>query len=167
MTACPSSQVGSAALSPGLHHPRHSAPSASRSPQLDAARPAKAVRGPSLSIHPRCFFQVLVPCKGSLSSNVQSTCQFESYILVPVEEHFQTLNGKVFISFWVTLSHSLSAWEVGGVGRRAGRPASHPVPSVLSDGSDTHRQQQPCGVGGDTSHEQGLARPLPGTGRVG
>uniref|UniRef100_A0ABI7W7L5 Ankyrin repeat domain 27 n=1 Tax=Felis catus TaxID=9685 RepID=A0ABI7W7L5_FELCA len=37
---------------------------------------------------------VLVPCKGSLSSNVQSTCQFESYILVPVEEHFQTLNGK-------------------------------------------------------------------------
>ncbi|VFV32588.1 ankyrin repeat domain-containing [Lynx pardinus] len=41
---------------------------------------------------------VLVPCKGSLSSNVQSTCQFESYILVPVEEHFQTLNGKdVFI----------------------------------------------------------------------
>ncbi|KAM9607844.1 ankyrin repeat domain-containing protein 27 isoform 2-T2 [Trichechus inunguis] len=41
---------------------------------------------------------VLVPCKGSLSSNVQSTCQFESYILIPVEEHFQTLNGKdVFI----------------------------------------------------------------------
>lgn len=41
---------------------------------------------------------VLVPCKGSLSSSVQSTCQFESYILIPVEEHFQTLNGKdVFI----------------------------------------------------------------------
>ncbi|XP_037675224.1 ankyrin repeat domain-containing protein 27 isoform X2 [Choloepus didactylus] len=41
---------------------------------------------------------VLVPCKGSLSSNVQSTCQFESYVLIPVEEHFQTLNGKdVFI----------------------------------------------------------------------
>ncbi|CAK6436896.1 unnamed protein product [Pipistrellus nathusii] len=41
---------------------------------------------------------VLVPCKGSLTSNVQSTCQFESYILKPVEEHFQTLNGKdVFI----------------------------------------------------------------------
>lgn len=41
---------------------------------------------------------VLVPCKGSLTSNVQSTCQFESYILIPVEEHFQTLNGKdVFI----------------------------------------------------------------------
>ncbi|XP_004693608.1 PREDICTED: ankyrin repeat domain-containing protein 27 [Condylura cristata] len=41
---------------------------------------------------------VLVPCRGSLSSNVQSACQFESYILIPVEEHFQTLNGKdVFI----------------------------------------------------------------------
>ncbi|XP_053461432.1 ankyrin repeat domain-containing protein 27 isoform X3 [Nycticebus coucang] len=41
---------------------------------------------------------VLVPCKGSLSSSVQSSCQFESYILIPVEEHFQTLNGKdVFI----------------------------------------------------------------------
>ncbi|XP_058136096.1 ankyrin repeat domain-containing protein 27 isoform X3 [Dasypus novemcinctus] len=41
---------------------------------------------------------VLVPCKGSLSSNIQSTCQFESYILIPVEEHFQTFNGKdVFI----------------------------------------------------------------------
>ncbi|XP_013377901.1 PREDICTED: ankyrin repeat domain-containing protein 27 isoform X2 [Chinchilla lanigera] len=37
---------------------------------------------------------VLVPCKGSLSSSVQSTCQFESYILRPVEGHFQTLNGK-------------------------------------------------------------------------
>ncbi|XP_004636880.1 ankyrin repeat domain-containing protein 27 isoform X2 [Octodon degus] len=37
---------------------------------------------------------VLVPCKGSLSSSVQSTCQFESYILIPVEGHFQTLNGK-------------------------------------------------------------------------
>ncbi|XP_012502488.1 PREDICTED: ankyrin repeat domain-containing protein 27 isoform X2 [Propithecus coquereli] len=41
---------------------------------------------------------VLVPCRGSLSSSVQSTCQFESYILIPVEEHFQTLSGKdVFI----------------------------------------------------------------------
>ncbi|KAM5134212.1 ankyrin repeat domain-containing protein 27 isoform 2-T2 [Callospermophilus lateralis] len=41
---------------------------------------------------------VLVPCKGSLSSSVQSSCQFESYILIPVEGHFQTLNGKdVFI----------------------------------------------------------------------
>nr|KAF6406063.1 ankyrin repeat domain 27 [Molossus molossus] len=41
---------------------------------------------------------VLVPCKGSLTNSVQSTCQFESYILTPVEEHFQTLNGKdVFI----------------------------------------------------------------------
>ncbi|XP_045047891.1 ankyrin repeat domain-containing protein 27 isoform X9 [Desmodus rotundus] len=37
---------------------------------------------------------VLVPCKGSLTSSVQSTCQFESYVLRPVEEHFQTLNGK-------------------------------------------------------------------------
>ncbi|XP_065781801.1 ankyrin repeat domain-containing protein 27 isoform X1 [Muntiacus reevesi] len=41
---------------------------------------------------------VLVPCKGSLSTRIQSTCQFESYILIPVEEHFQTLDGKdVFI----------------------------------------------------------------------
>ncbi|XP_036896021.1 ankyrin repeat domain-containing protein 27 isoform X3 [Sturnira hondurensis] len=41
---------------------------------------------------------VLVPCKGSLTSGVQSTCQFESYVLRPVEEHFKTLNGKdVFI----------------------------------------------------------------------
>ncbi|KAM5236178.1 ankyrin repeat domain-containing protein 27 [Ctenodactylus gundi] len=37
---------------------------------------------------------VLVPCKGSLSSSIQSSCQFESYILIPVEGHFQTLNGK-------------------------------------------------------------------------
>nr|XP_020037644.1 ankyrin repeat domain-containing protein 27 isoform X1 [Castor canadensis]XP_020037645.1 ankyrin repeat domain-containing protein 27 isoform X1 [Castor canadensis] len=41
---------------------------------------------------------VLVPCKGSLSSSVQATCQFESYILIPVEGHFQTFDGKdVFI----------------------------------------------------------------------
>ncbi|XP_058530472.1 ankyrin repeat domain-containing protein 27 isoform X2 [Ochotona princeps] len=41
---------------------------------------------------------VLVPCKGSLTSSIQSTCQFESYVLVPVDDHFQTLNGKeVFI----------------------------------------------------------------------
>ncbi|KAM6252787.1 ankyrin repeat domain-containing protein 27 isoform 1-T1 [Porphyrio hochstetteri] len=38
---------------------------------------------------------VLVPCKGSLSSNSISTCQFESYVLKPLEENFQTLNGKV------------------------------------------------------------------------
>ncbi|XP_007952535.1 ankyrin repeat domain-containing protein 27 [Orycteropus afer afer] len=37
---------------------------------------------------------VLVPCKGSLSSSVQSACRFESYILIPVEDHFQTLDGK-------------------------------------------------------------------------
>ncbi|XP_028930361.1 ankyrin repeat domain-containing protein 27 isoform X5 [Ornithorhynchus anatinus] len=37
---------------------------------------------------------VLVPCKGSLSSNIQSTCQFDSYVLKPAEESFQTLNGK-------------------------------------------------------------------------
>ncbi|XP_008837693.1 ankyrin repeat domain-containing protein 27 isoform X1 [Nannospalax galili] len=37
---------------------------------------------------------VLVPCKGSLSSNIQATCQFESYILIPTEGHFQTLDGK-------------------------------------------------------------------------
>ncbi|XP_035192873.1 ankyrin repeat domain-containing protein 27 isoform X2 [Oxyura jamaicensis] len=41
---------------------------------------------------------VLVPCKGSLSSNSISTCQFESYVLKPLEENFQTLNGKeIFI----------------------------------------------------------------------
>ncbi|XP_005052748.1 PREDICTED: ankyrin repeat domain-containing protein 27 [Ficedula albicollis] len=41
---------------------------------------------------------VLVPCKGSLSSNSLSTCQFESYVLKPLEEKFQTLNGKeIFI----------------------------------------------------------------------
>ncbi|XP_074149346.1 ankyrin repeat domain-containing protein 27 [Sminthopsis crassicaudata] len=41
---------------------------------------------------------VLVPCKGSLSSNTQSTCQFDSYVLKPVGESFQTLNGKeIFI----------------------------------------------------------------------
>uniref|UniRef100_A0A8C3UG47 Ankyrin repeat domain 27 n=1 Tax=Catharus ustulatus TaxID=91951 RepID=A0A8C3UG47_CATUS len=41
---------------------------------------------------------VLVPCKGSLSSSSLSTCQFESYVLKPLEENFQTLNGKeVFI----------------------------------------------------------------------
>uniref|UniRef100_A0AC11D8J9 Ankyrin repeat domain 27 n=2 Tax=Caprinae TaxID=9963 RepID=A0AC11D8J9_SHEEP len=37
---------------------------------------------------------VLVPCKGSLSTRIQSSCHFESYILIPVEEHFQTLDGK-------------------------------------------------------------------------
>uniref|UniRef100_A0A8C0VHI3 Ankyrin repeat domain 27 n=1 Tax=Cyanistes caeruleus TaxID=156563 RepID=A0A8C0VHI3_CYACU len=42
--------------------------------------------------------EVLVPCKGSLSSNSLSTCQFESYVLKPLEENFQTLNGKeIFI----------------------------------------------------------------------
>ncbi|KAM6057794.1 ankyrin repeat domain-containing protein 27 isoform 2-T2 [Chlamydotis macqueenii] len=41
---------------------------------------------------------VLVPCKGSLSSNSLSACQFESYVLKPLEENFQTLNGKeIFI----------------------------------------------------------------------
>uniref|UniRef100_A0A4X2JN70 Uncharacterized protein n=1 Tax=Vombatus ursinus TaxID=29139 RepID=A0A4X2JN70_VOMUR len=38
---------------------------------------------------------VLVPCKGSLPSSTQSTCQFDSYVLKPVGESFQTLNGKV------------------------------------------------------------------------
>ncbi|XP_062997471.1 ankyrin repeat domain-containing protein 27 [Elgaria multicarinata webbii] len=41
---------------------------------------------------------VLVPCKGSLSSSFISACQFDSYVLKPVEENFQTLNGKqIFI----------------------------------------------------------------------
>ncbi|XP_071423941.1 ankyrin repeat domain-containing protein 27 isoform X1 [Pithys albifrons albifrons] len=41
---------------------------------------------------------VLVPCKGSLSSNSLSTCQFESYVLKPLEENFETFNGKeIFI----------------------------------------------------------------------
>uniref|UniRef100_A0A8C3GK54 Ankyrin repeat domain 27 n=1 Tax=Cairina moschata TaxID=8855 RepID=A0A8C3GK54_CAIMO len=44
------------------------------------------------------WIPVLVPCKGSLSSNHISTCQFESYVLRPLEENFQTLNGKeIFI----------------------------------------------------------------------
>uniref|UniRef100_A0A8C2MIP5 Ankyrin repeat domain 27 n=1 Tax=Cricetulus griseus TaxID=10029 RepID=A0A8C2MIP5_CRIGR len=37
---------------------------------------------------------VLVPCRASLPSSVQSSCQFESYVLVPTEGHFQTLDGK-------------------------------------------------------------------------
>ncbi|KAB0383482.1 hypothetical protein FD755_005399 [Muntiacus reevesi] len=58
---------------------------------------------------------VLVPCKGSLSTRIQSTCQFESYILIPVEEHFQTLDGKVFFDFlWATQDHrGLWVPEVG------------------------------------------------------
>ncbi|XP_055582584.1 ankyrin repeat domain-containing protein 27 isoform X1 [Falco cherrug] len=41
---------------------------------------------------------VLVPCKGSLSSNSLSSCQFESYVLKPLKENFQTVNGKeIFI----------------------------------------------------------------------
>uniref|UniRef100_A0A8D2L4N5 Ankyrin repeat domain 27 n=1 Tax=Varanus komodoensis TaxID=61221 RepID=A0A8D2L4N5_VARKO len=41
---------------------------------------------------------VLVPCKGSLSSSFISACQFDCYVLRPVEENFQTLNGKeVFV----------------------------------------------------------------------
>lgn len=41
---------------------------------------------------------ILVLWKGSLSSSLQSTCQFESYVLIPMKEHFQILNGKdVFI----------------------------------------------------------------------
>uniref|UniRef100_A0A2K5N3F3 Ankyrin repeat domain-containing protein 27 n=1 Tax=Cercocebus atys TaxID=9531 RepID=A0A2K5N3F3_CERAT len=69
---------------------------------------------------------VLVPCKGSLSSSIQSTCQFESYILIPVEEHFQTLNGKVFISWWVGQGHLLHVWDQRGGKRRLqqARPVS-------------------------------------------
>ncbi|KAH0519059.1 Ankyrin repeat domain-containing protein 27 [Microtus ochrogaster] len=37
---------------------------------------------------------VLVPCRGSLPSSILSSCQFESYFLVPTEGHFQTLYGK-------------------------------------------------------------------------
>ncbi|XP_059130811.1 ankyrin repeat domain-containing protein 27 isoform X1 [Peromyscus eremicus] len=37
---------------------------------------------------------VLVPCRGSLPGSVQSSYQFESYVLVPTEGHFQTLDGK-------------------------------------------------------------------------
>uniref|UniRef100_A0A8C9J5H8 Ankyrin repeat domain 27 n=1 Tax=Piliocolobus tephrosceles TaxID=591936 RepID=A0A8C9J5H8_9PRIM len=67
---------------------------------------------------------VLVPCKGSLSSSIQSTCQFESYILIPVEEHFQTLNGKVFISWWVDQGHLLHVWDQRG-GKRVPFSAFH------------------------------------------
>lgn len=95
--------------------------------------PAGAVSGPSRALHSAYCLQVLVPCKGSLSSSIQSTCQFESYILIPVEEHFQTLNGKVFTSLWVSQGPSLSVWESVG---RAGGPTSFPVPAVVNDGSD-------------------------------
>ena len=67
----------------------------------------------SLAFTPLLFLQVLVPCKGSLSSSVQSACQFESYVLRPVEEHFQTLNGKVFLSLGVAQGHSLRGWGRG------------------------------------------------------
>ncbi|XP_053557650.1 ankyrin repeat domain-containing protein 27 [Bombina bombina] len=41
---------------------------------------------------------VLVPCKGSLSSKIQTTCLFESYVLKPAEEGYKTENGReVFI----------------------------------------------------------------------
>ncbi|KAM4721065.1 ankyrin repeat domain-containing protein 27 isoform 2-T2 [Rhinophrynus dorsalis] len=41
---------------------------------------------------------VLVPCKGSLSSILNSACSFDSYVLKPVEHGFQTENGKeIFI----------------------------------------------------------------------
>lgn len=125
-----------------------------------------ALSGTSRTLHPAYCFQVLVPCKGSLPSSVQSTCQFESYILIPVEEHFQTLNGKVFISLWVNQGPSLSVWEWGW---GAGGPASDPVPAVVNDGSNTHSSPWP-GLGGppafeergDGNGEQGLAGPLPG-----
>uniref|UniRef100_A0A8I6APD4 Ankyrin repeat domain 27 n=1 Tax=Rattus norvegicus TaxID=10116 RepID=A0A8I6APD4_RAT len=48
---------------------------------------------------------VLVPCRGSLPSNVQASCQFESYVLVPMEGHFQTLDGK---------PRESSAYRLGG-----------------------------------------------------
>ncbi|XP_025072509.1 ankyrin repeat domain-containing protein 27 isoform X2 [Alligator sinensis] len=57
---------------------------------------------------------VLVPCKGSLSSNNLPSCQFDSYVLKPVEERFQTLNGKeIFIQgnliiLGTGFNHSLS-----------------------------------------------------------
>ncbi|XP_028610016.1 ankyrin repeat domain-containing protein 27 isoform X2 [Grammomys surdaster] len=40
---------------------------------------------------------VLVPCRGSLPGSVQASCQFESYVLVPTEGHFQTLDGKAVL----------------------------------------------------------------------
>lgn len=40
---------------------------------------------------------VLVPCRGSLPGSVQASCQFESYVLVPTEGHFQTLDGKAVV----------------------------------------------------------------------
>lgn len=101
------------------------------------------------SIHSNYFFfQVLVPCKGSLTSNVQSTCQFESYILKPVEEHFQTLNGKVFISLWVNQGYSLSVW----VGWRGENPACPPFTSMLNDGLITSVLWY--GVGGSAAFEE-------------
>ncbi|KAF4793534.1 hypothetical protein TURU_109976 [Turdus rufiventris] len=57
-----------------------------------------SLRFESIVVQVECGQEVLVPCKGSLSSSSLSTCQFESYVLKPLEENFQTLNGKeVFI----------------------------------------------------------------------
>lgn len=158
-----SAQVGESRLfHQDVCHPSCWVPSASSIP--GGGCPAGAVSGPSRTLHSAYCLQVLVPCKGSLSSSIQSTCQFESYILIPVEEHFQTLNGKVFTSLWVSQGSSLSVWKSVG---RAGGPTSFPVPAVINNGSDI------AGGGGglegplplrkeEVVAEQGLAGPLPG-----
>lgn len=109
-----------------------------------------------------------MPCKGSLSSSVQSTCQFESYILIPVEGHFQTLNGKVLIS-WVVDS-------VFGDGGGKGILLRPFTSVVVSDIFDTHsgpwfgwEDRHLCGgaleergvVRGDSPRGSGGARWLP------
>lgn len=76
----------------------------------------------------------------------------------PVEEHFQTLNGKVFISLWVNQDYSLSIW----VGWRGENPACRPFTSMLNDGFNTAALWDGFGgpaafeERGDGSAEQGL-----------
>ncbi|KAF4081445.1 hypothetical protein AMELA_G00161350 [Ameiurus melas] len=37
---------------------------------------------------------VLVPCRGSLAASSYTAAQFESYVLLPAEQGFQTVDGK-------------------------------------------------------------------------
>lgn len=39
--------------------------------------------------------QVLVPCCGSLTTSSFSDSQFDTYVLQPVEDGYQTVDGKV------------------------------------------------------------------------
>ena len=48
-----------------------------------------------------CLFvgQVLVSCSGSLGPGAYTSLQFDNYVLKPVEDGYQTLDGKVNIIF--------------------------------------------------------------------